>query len=574
MAEKTKKKDVFSLKRALANLKTLTVMQLKEKMDVAFLRSFKQTLFRVIFFILEFVIITAVCFLLFYLAQFLKVFDAINGKIPANILTTVVAVMLGLSVIFTTLGLVQSLYLSKDNLVLLTFPAKPTMVFLSKLLVYYVYELKKNFMFLIPLFCGYGLALGYPVYYFFWVIVLFAFVAMLPVLVAALLSMPALFIFQFIRKYKLAQYCLYLLIYAGIFALVLLLLKNLPDEINFLRTGIPTDAINRLTANVANGFPPVAWLTRLLVGEPYSVVTVNGIFTTTPKLFISSTLPLLAGTIGAIALLLGLGLLLAQPLFYKMASKPFEFAKKMRIKPKNNVKSPVFLSAIKKEWMMALRDGTITALITQLVVIMPLAIAVLNGLYNAMNKDLTGVQMTVAFNLLIVMLFMFSANIRLSSAYSKEGFAARMNKVQPSAHGSRLLFSKLTVNMAMGLVGIIVTTIVYSLYYQVGSVNLWLFGGTAYFAYIAHLFWSGELDLMNPQYDQYATFSEQSNNPNENKSTILAFALAFAYALFIFLLIGEGVNKTWTKALILSIAFAAFRIFTYFLKIRVYYKEK
>ena len=133
MAEKTKKKDVFSLKRALANLKTLTIMQLKEKMDVAFLRSFKQTLFRVIFFILEFVIITAVCFLLCYLAQFLKVFDAINGKIPANILTTVVAVMLGLSVIFTTLGLVQSLYLSKDNLVLLTFPAKPTMVFLSKL---------------------------------------------------------------------------------------------------------------------------------------------------------------------------------------------------------------------------------------------------------------------------------------------------------------------------------------------------------------------------------------------------------------------------------------------------------
>ena len=79
---------------------------------------------------------------------------------------------------------------------------------------------------------------------------------------------------------------------------------------------------------------------------------------------------------------------------------------------------------------------------------------------------------------------------------------------------------------------------------------------------------------MNPQYDQYATFSEQSNNPNENKSTILAFALAFAYAVFIFLLMGEGVNKTWTKALILSIAFAAFRIFTYFLKIRVYYKEK
>lgn len=574
MVEKTKKKDVFSLKRALANLKTLTIMQLKEKMDVAYLRSFKQTLFRVIFFILEFVVITAVCYLLCYLAQFLKVFDAINGKIPVNVLTTIVAIMLGLSVVFTTIGLVQSLYLSKDNLVLLTFPAKPTMVFLSKLLVYYVYELKKNFMFLIPLFCGYGMALGYPVYYFVWVIALFALVAVLPVLIGALISMPALFVFQFIRKYKLAQYLLSLAIYAMIFWLVLLFLKALPAEINFLKTGIPTKAINKFTGKVTNAFPPIAWLTTLLVGNPYSVITINDIYTTTPKLFLNATLPIFAGLILAIVALLALCLLLAKPLFYKMASKPFEFKKKMSIKEKKNTKSPVFLSTVKKEWIIALRDNTVVSLITQLVVLMPLAIALLNGLYNAMNKSLTGVQLTVAFNFLIVLLFMLSANIRLSSAYSKEGFAARMNKVQPSANGARLLFSKLTVNIVMGLIGIIITTIVYAHYYKVGSVNLWLFGTTAYFVYLAHLFWSGELDLMNPQYEQYATFSEQSNNPNENKSTILAFFLSFIFALAVFLLMGEGVNKIWIKAFVVSIVLLAFRIFTYFLKIRVYYKEK
>jgi len=325
---------------------------------------------------------------------------------------------------------------------------------------------------------------------------------------------------------------------------------------------------------VAKFFPPIAWLTTLLIGNPYSVVTVNGVYATAPKLFTFATLPIAGGLILSIAVLVALCLFLAKPLFYKMASKPFEFKKKMKIKEKENVKSPVFLSAIKKEWIVALRDNTVLTLITQLVVLMPLAIALLNGLYNAMKKDLTGVQMTVAFNFLIVLLFMLSANIRLSSAYSKEGFAARMNKVQPSAHGSRLLFSKLTVNMAIGLIGIIITTIVYAQYYQAGSVNLWLFGGTAYFVYLAHLFWSGELDLMNPQYEQYATFSEQSNNPNENKSTLLAFFLAFIFALCVFLLMGEGVTKIWIKAFIVSIIFSAFRIFVYFLKIRVYYKEK
>ena len=82
------------------------------------------------------------------------------------------------------------------------------------------------------------------------------------------------------------------------------------------------------------------------------------------------------------------------------------------------------------------------------------------------------------------------------------------------------------------------------------------------------------MDLMNPQYEQYATFSEQSNNPNENKSALLTFLLAFAFAIVVFLLMGEGVNKIWIKTTIVSALMAAFKIFTFFLKIKVYYKEK
>ena len=572
MAERIKKKDVFSLKRALANLRTLTVMQLKEKMDVAYLRSFKKTLFRVIFFLIEFVAITAVCYLLFYLSSLLKLFDVIGGKIPTNILTTVFALMLALSVIFTTLGLVNSLYLSRDNLVLLTFPARPTMVFCSKLLVYYVYELKKNFMFLIPFYCAYGLKIGYSIYYYLWVIFLFVLVAFVPVLIGALLSMPVLFIYQFIKKHALAKYIATILAYAGVFWLVLLFLKALPEEINFLKTGLPTDAINNFTRSVAAAVPPVAWLTQLLVGKPYVPIAGTPMFEA--KVFTANTLPLFAGFIGAMLVLSALAIFLARPLFYKMASKPFEHAKKMRITAKPNRKTPVFLSAVKKEWLVAMRDGSIVSMIAQFLIITPLALVILNRLYNAMNIDLQGVQMTVVFNFAIILLIILSANIRMASAYSKEGFAARLNKVQPSASGARLLFPKLTVNMVFGLVGTIVSTIVYSYFHTAGTVNLWMFGATAYFVFLAHLFWSAELDLMNPQYDQYATFSEQSNNPNENKSAILTFVLSFAFAGVVFLLMGEGITKIWVKATVASAVLAALKIFTFFLKIKVYYKEK
>lgn len=574
MTEQRKNKDVKSVRRALANLGTLTAMQLKEKMNLSFLRSFKKTLFQIIFFIIEFAVITAICFLLFYFAKFLKIFDVISGKIPVNILTTVLVVMLGLSIIFTTMGLVKSLYLSKDNLVLLTFPAKPTMVFLSKLLVYYIRELKKNFMFLIPFFCGYGIALGYAFYYYLWVMVLFVLVAAVPVLVGALLSIPSLFIYQFLRKFKLLKYVLSLLTCAGIFVLIMWLLRFLPGEINFLKSGLPTQEINAFTNGVANACPPVAWLTTLLVGNPYSPIMENGLPTYEPNLFISSTLPILGGVIFSLAVLILLSLVLARPLFYKMASKLFEHTKKMKIKEKDNVKTGLFLSAVKKEWLVALREGTIVSLITQFFVIMPLAIIVLNRLYEAMHISLKGVQMTVVFNFAIILLFMLSANIRISSAYSKEGYAAHLNKVQPSAHGSRLLFAKLIVNMVAGLVGTILATVIYGQYYMVGSVNLWMFAITVYAVFVAHLFWCGEMDLMNPQYEQYATFSEQSNNPNENKASLLMFVITFLFAFVVFLLMGEGITKVWLKAMIVGLALAAFKIFTFFLKIRVYYKEK
>ena len=573
MTETIKRKDVTSFKASFNALMTLTKMQLQEKTDLSYLKSFKATLFKVVFGLLEFALVTVICYLLFWVCGIMRVFDAIGGKIPANVLTAVLAVMLFLSTIFTTGGLVQSLYLSKDNLVLLTFPASPGIVFLSKLLVYYVKELKKNFMFLIPFFCAYGLALGYPIYYYAWVVVLFAFVAAIPVVLGALLSMPSLFAFQFIKKSAIAKGVLTVLVYGALIAFVMFIVSLIPEEINFLLTGLPRDEINKLAKSLADGFPPVAWLTSLLVGVPYNSVIVGGIYTTSPLLFTGKTLPILVGFIALLAVLVFLAFLLSKPLFYNMASKPFEFSKKTKIEPKENNKAPVLLSAVKKEWLVALRDGTIVSLITQLLVIMPLAIAFLNALYASMKQSSTGVQMTVVFNFVIMLLFMLSANIRMASAYSKDGFAAYLNKVQPSTHGS-LLFAKLTVNMAMGLLGVIVTTIVYSFYYKVGSVNLVLYAAAAYAIFVAHLFWSAEMDIMNPQNDQYATFSKQSNNPNENKSSLLSFFLAFIFALVVFLLVPEGVTLTWLKAVCVGVALAAFKVFTFFLKIKVYYKEK
>ena len=370
------------------------------------------------------------------------------------------------------------------------------------------------------------------------------------------------------------QYVLVGLLFAGLIAFVVYVIGLLPEEINFIKTGLPRQAIVNFTQSISDACPPIAWITKLLVGEPYAPTqNESGIYTVYPLLITKQSLPVFAGLVGSFIVLLALCFLLSKPLFYKMASKPFEFKKKMRIQEKENNKTPVLLSAIKKEWLVALRDNSFLVLIAQLIVIMPLAIALLNSIYNAMEKDTFGVQMTIAFNFVIIALLSLSANVSLASAYSRDGFSSYLNKVQPSTYGA-LLFSKLTVNIPIGFIGITLTTIVYSFFVKAGSVNLFLFALSEYALFIAHLFWSGELDIMNPQYAQYATFSEQSNNPNENKSSLLVFLISFLVAIIVLLLSTESMKWVWVKVAIGSVLFAAFRVYVYFLKIKVYYKEK
>ena len=151
--------------------------------------------------------------------------------------------------------------------------------------------------------------------------------------------------------------------------------------------------------------------------------------------------------------------------------------------------------------------------------------------------------------------------------------SAYLNKLQPSACG-KLLFAKLTVNLFVGAIGLIETIIVYSLYHALTTELLVYFAITAYFVYVAHLFGSAQMDIMNPQTEQYATFASQSNNPNENKSSILVFVLAALFAGVWFALSLENVNTAWLKVMLMAIVYAGIKIYFYFLKIKVYYTEK
>ncbi len=543
---------------------TLVKMQLKEKMDMSYLRSKRQLIFKLAWLFIEFAGITAVVTAIFYFIKILNLFSLVHD-IPVSVISIGFMVMLLLSLVTDTIGLMKSLYFSKDNTVLLTFPAKPSLVFLSKLVVYYIYELRKSFMFTIPMFIAYGIAKGYSFYYYPWLILMFILISTAPVLMAALLSIPSMFIYVFLCRVRVLQYILYSA--AALFGILLLweLISLIPKNINFIESwGDTYWEIQAFLHGYTETFAPIYAFTELIVGRTVGLTSV---------VFHSNTLENLLILIGVMIGLLVLCFVISKPLFYRMASTPFEFKKKNAINEKKNCKLPPFLSAVKKEFTIGLRSNSFIKLGGVLMVIMPMAIFLLNKLYAAMNTRHLGTQMTICFSVVIILLILLMTNIDMASVYSRDGSSSYLNKIQPAPYGM-LLVSKLVFPMIIALASTVFTVIIFAGEAKLGSTDALMIGTSVYAVYIAHLFTSAESDIANPQYEQYATFNDQANNPNETKSGISAIIFAVVLFIIAIFLTSRSDPTAWIKVAAVSVIFAAFKIFTYFANIKAFYKEK
>ena len=161
----------------------------------------------------------------------------------------------------------------------------------------------------------------------------------------------------------------------------------------------------------------------------------------------------------------------------------------------------------------------------------------------------------------------------MSSIFSKDGRSAYLIKIQP-VKPYLLLVSRLVpsvVVVVLSLAGSMV--ILYNTTNMLkADITLLMFG--ILFIYLAHMFYSAELDIMNPQYEAYATIGNADNNPNERKSTVTAFAISFIVAIVVLLLLIEGRGFVYTKVFVVGLFAAGYFAWSFFDKIKLYFMEK
>ncbi len=545
-------------------IRPLVMMQLKDKIDLSYLKSKKQAIIKITLSILAFILITAVIFLLLYFSKLLRIFHLVD-IIPTSVMVVVFTVMEVLSLISCTFGLMKNLYFSKDNPVLLTLPVTTNQVFLSKIIVYFIYELKKTLYFIIPLFLSYGLIVGLPLYFILWLVLSWFFIALFNVAFASLFSIGAMGITMFIRNFNLFRILLFLVAVGGGLWLIISLINLIPQDLDIIAIwGRLFWDIQDFLNGFVSAVPIFAYLTQLFIGGYRGVK---------PVLFFGNTFIIFAVLIGAIAVLFALAFLISRPLFFKMAAKPFEYRKVTREFHRKNRKVNSFLSAVKAQTILIFRTSDEIFSLMGCAVAMPILILLLNRIFAAMSTRLLGDYMTVAFNLLIVLLIALATNGKVASLFSREGAAQYLNKTRPNKYRTNVI-AKLVPNAVVMTISIIVSTCIFGGFTSLSPINTMLFGITAVFVYLMHLLWSAEMDIMNPQYTQYATTGEHNNNPNETKSSVTMFIVSVLFVGITLFLSMENIKVAWFKVMLISLALLVYRIWSLLSKIKYYYKEK
>jgi hypothetical protein len=191
-----------------------------------------------------------------------------------------------------------------------------------------------------------------------------------------------------------------------------------------------------------------------------------------------------------------------------------------------------------------------------------------------MNIRELGEHMVVAFNVLIVMLVVLNANCYAASIFSRDGRSSYLIKTQPSKYPI-LILSKLLPNTVFVFVSFVATFVIMATTMPISFLEVFMLTCAMGMSYLAHMLYSAELDLMNPQVELYATVGNSESNPNETKATLTAFLISFIVAAAVFLLLLEGGGTSvYVKFLCIAAAVMVYRILLFFQKLRLYYKEK
>lgn len=521
----------------MTNIIKLVKLQADNKIDL-FKSDLRKRLSAILKFLLIFLTITAIG----YLLSMRIFFMGINSNI--ELISFVITITQIISLIFAIGYVISDLYLNKDNVLLMVLPVSPNQVFLSKMIVLYLRELIMNTLYTGPLLIMVGL--NYPginPMYFALLPILLLILPLLPLSLAAALSVPLMIIIRFLNKYLVLWSTVIFSLVAAGFILYMKVVNYFTFMFNSEKRQI--DAIIDFNGMVLK-YGKWNWPSYQLS---------NGLIDLSKTYWFVLFMLM-------IIIIFTLGIFLVRPLYFKIAMSTLEDSgpKSNSQKHKNEVKSP-FMSLLLKEIKMVFRSPNYLFQYFLYVILMPIIVYAYDSVLLPFTKNAIGNKMVIGAHLLIVSVLAMLSNIVSASALSREGGTFYIMKVSPTDYYLQTAV-KIVFNMIFSIPMIILTALVSVQFIELKYVLV--ITPTVIFASLGHMFLSYEIDLKKPMVDWYDTNEISKVGGATFKSILFGLFIALVMGVMVF---GTASVSQIAKLLVFCMIFCGYRAYILYLRV-------
>ena len=388
-------KDFISaLRKGSKVFSALTMLQLKEAIENKSKGNKKKLIQIIVFTVVKFVLVAGVTLGIIMILNYIGLL-ALSEMVKFYVL--ILTLLLVLTLFSCVNNLTKSLYYSEDNKVLVTFPVSSSSLFISKIGVFFVFELKRAFDAIIPITFGFVLTavimgvVNVGALFWCWFPLIAAILVV--VLLASVLSVPYLYILQFLKKYPLIELLLILGIIGGVITGIVFLINLIPANIDLVASWPKIKAdLNKGLDQALIYLYPFDKLVRSMFGD---VVATSIQWQLTSSSFAVYGI-YLASAVGLFAI----NLLLLKPFYFVMMTKTFEYEKDVLDVGKKNKVHKRYITFTNKELKITFRDIEVSGSYIAVYIITPLLLLFLDAIFSAITTKLEGDLMTYAFNIL------------------------------------------------------------------------------------------------------------------------------------------------------------------------------
>ena len=492
------------------------------------------------------------------IAVFVVVFGLVSSifqlKPTRDMLITLLFVTQIVSVISCLSSMMLTLFASKENTMLLAFPCNYSEIFLSKIIVFSLEEMKKNVYFMLPLLVGFGMNAEVGTLFWVQLPIMWLALCLMPVFIGAMLSIPAIFLKRFMQNHVWFYAILMVALFGVVFFSIFKALSSVSLPINLVTVYSSFLAKIRQAFVTVNKFALFYnWIGKAFYGQMV-------------WLYLPLVLVIMA------ALCVGC-FLVAMPFYFNAASATNENSTTKQHRLKTSKKGGLFGTFFRKELKIQLRTFQSVNSIVIVVFLFPLITYVFNFLMAAINTSSMGVYMTVAFNMMIILSLLGTHNANSASGISVEGNEFAVLKTAP-ANTSVIAWAKLAVTGLVDLAALVMMAMMTLMTTRMAIIDVVLLMFCILCISLGQIAWGFEFDLRKPKITEYATKGDGvTDNTNVAKAMAIGFLVATLFGIIGLLFIAESYLFGWVRLVAFSVIFMLARFYLLRSNLKAYFED-